>query len=77
MRSGEMTDGKNMVSRLAATPVAAGVQMHADRYEFVAITVTRKAARVGDDLDAARGTLLAVVLGAFFWAAMGVIVWVV
>ena len=68
-------------------------KMQADGSGFHPITFTRKAVavqrapvaslvplppkRVEDDLDAARGILLAVVLGAMVWTAMGVIVWMV
>lgn len=67
--------------------------MQADRSGFNPITFARNAVagqpapvaslallpaqRVEDDLDAARGILLAVVLGAVVWTAMGVIVWMV
>jgi len=66
-------------------------KMQADGSGFHPIPFTRKAVagqrapvaslvppkRVEDDLDAARGFLLAVVLGAMVWTAMGVIVWMV
>jgi len=49
-------------------------QMCSDRYALRGIVFTRKVSRSDDTLDTPRGILLAVVLGAAAWTAMGMLV---
>jgi hypothetical protein len=49
--------------------------MRSDRYTLRGIVFTRKVSRSNDALDVPRGILLAVLVGAVAWAAMGMLVW--